>query len=326
MDRPREEPPTSPVPPPGAAPPPPPAPSAEAGAPARIPTEPTPSVAPAPTSPPPPASDPVIVARGVRRVFAEGQGLRSLDLEVPSGVIFGIVGPSGSGKSTAVRLLLGAEQPTEGELSVFGRHPSEFTRDDRRRIGFLPQTSVLYPDLSLRHNLDLAASMYGVPGRSRLLAFGKRRREARRRISDILDFLDLGDAQRTRLGDASGGEQRRLGLAAALVHDPELLVLDEPTTGVDPVLRRRIWDRLRTLRDGGTTVFVTTQYLDEANHCDEVALLTDGRVVHCASPQALRDEAFGPHPEDEDLTFDDVFVELVRRHRRRERQQEVARG
>jgi ABC-2 type transport system ATP-binding protein len=291
-----------------------------------------PSTPPPDTPPPPPGSadtppaalhdgdpdGPVIVAAGVERMFGPDQGLRSLDLSVPRGSIFGIIGPSGAGKSTAVRLLLGAEQPTAGDVFVFGRRPDEFTREDRRRMGFLPQMSVLYPDLSLRHNLDLAASMYGVPGRSRLLTFGKARRGARQRIDDILSFLDLDESQRTRLGDASGGEQRRLGLAAAMVHEPDLLILDEPTTGVDPVLRRKIWERLRTLRDEGTTVFVTTQYLDEANHCDLVALLADGRVVTCESPAALRTEAFGPDPADPDATFDDVFVELVRRHRRKE--------
>jgi ABC-2 type transport system ATP-binding protein len=257
----------------------------------------------------------VIVTREVHRTFGEGQGLRSLDLTVPPGSIFGVVGPSGSGKSTAVRLLLGADEPTEGEVWVLGRRPMDFTRDDRRRIGYLPQSTVLYPELSLRHNLDLAASMYGVPARSRLLAVGKRRREARRRIDDLLAFLELDGSQRTRLANASGGEQRRLGLAAALVHAPELLILDEPTTGVDPVLRRRIWERLQELRDDGTTVFVTTQYVDEATNCDRVAFILDGRVLTVGSPEELRREAFGARPPDEDTTFDDIFVELVRRHR-----------
>jgi nucleotide-binding universal stress UspA family protein len=120
--------------------------------------------------------DPVIVAAGVERMFGPDQGLRSLDLSVPAGPSSASSVPPGSGKSTAVRLLLGADAPTEGEVYVFGRRPSEFTREDRRRMGYLPQSSVLYPDLSLRHNLDLAASMYGVPGRSRLLTFGKARR------------------------------------------------------------------------------------------------------------------------------------------------------
>jgi ABC-2 type transport system ATP-binding protein len=259
---------------------------------------------------------PVIVAADVHRPFGDGHGLRALNLTVDPGVIFGIVGPSGSGKSTTVRLVLGADRPTEGDLWVFGRRPVDFTRDDRRRIGYLPQHTVLYPELSLRHNLDLAASMYGVPARSRLLAFGKRRRAARQRITDTLDFLDLTDEQGTRLGDASGGEQRRLGLAAAMIHEPELLILDEPTTGVDPVLRRKIWERLSHLRDGGATIFVTTQYVDEASHCDLVALLVDGRVLTVDSPEALRRQAFGAYPTQEDATFDDVFVELVRRHRR----------
>jgi ABC-2 type transport system ATP-binding protein len=271
-------------------------------------------------------TEPVIVAADVHRGFGDGQGLHALSLRVDPGVIFGVVGPSGSGKSTTVRLLLGSDTPTEGDVWVFGRRPADFTRQDRRRIGYLPQSSVLYPDLSLRHNLDLAASMYGVPARSRLLAIGKRRRAARQRVTDILEFLELTHAQRTRLGDASGGEQRRLGLAAALVHEPELLVLDEPTTGVDPVLRRRIWDRLRQLRDTGTTIFVTTQYVDEASHCDLVALLVDGRTLTVDTPEALRRQAFGAYPPtDEDTTFDDVFVELMRRHRRREAE-EASRG
>jgi ABC-2 type transport system ATP-binding protein len=262
--------------------------------------------------------EPVIVTREVHRTFGEGQGLRSLDLTVPPGSIFGVVGPSGSGKSTAVRLLLGADEPTEGDVWVLGRRPVDFTRDDRRRIGYLPQSTVLYPELSLRHNLDLAASMYGVPARSRFLALGKRRREARRRIDGLLEFLELEGSQRTRLADASGGEQRRLGLAAALAHAPELLILDEPTTGVDPVLRRRIWERLQQLRDDGTTIFVTTQYVDEATNCDLVAFILDGRVLTVGTPEELRREAFGVHPPDEDTTFDDIFIELVRRHRVRD--------
>jgi ABC-2 type transport system ATP-binding protein len=262
--------------------------------------------------------EPVIVTREVHRTFGEGQGLRSLDLTVPPGSIFGVVGPSGSGKSTAVRLLLGADEPTDGDVWVLGRRPVDFTRDDRRRIGYLPQSTVLYPELSLRHNLDLAASMYGVPARSRFLALGKRRREARRRIDGLLEFLELEGSQRTRLADASGGEQRRLGLAAALAHAPELLILDEPTTGVDPVLRRRIWERLQQLRDDGTTIFVTTQYVDEATNCDLVAFILEGRVLTVGTPEELRREAFGVHPPDEDTTFDDIFIELVRRHRVRD--------
>jgi ABC-2 type transport system ATP-binding protein len=262
--------------------------------------------------------EPVIVAADVHRTFGDDHVLRSLDLRVQPGVIFGVIGPSGAGKSTVVRLLLGLDHPSSGDVWVFGRRPTEFTREDRRRIGYLPQATVLYPDLSLRHNLDLTASMYGVPARNRFLAVGKRRRAARRRIDGLLEWLDLTEEQSTRLGDASGGEQRRLGLAAALAHEPDLLVLDEPTTGVDPVLRKRIWERLRELRDGGTSIFVTTQYVDEAVHCDLVALLIDGQLLTVDTPEALRRQAFGAHPpEDADTTFDDVFVELVRRHRRR---------
>jgi ABC-2 type transport system ATP-binding protein len=264
-------------------------------------------------------AEPAIVARGVRRLYGE-QGVHDLDLEVPAGTIFALIGPSGSGKSTTVRMLLGLETPEEGELRVLGTDPGGFAQQDRKRIGYMPQSMALYRDLSLRHNLQFAASLYGLPWRGRW-ARSDGGKAARTRVEDTLAFLGLTDSQRTRLRDASGGEQRRLGLAAALIHEPSLLVLDEPTAGIDPMLRREIWDRLWELRDRGVTIFVTTQYVEEAAHCDIVAILANGVPIVEDSPDGLRRRAFGDHPPAES-TFDDVFVTLLRRHEdelRRER-------
>ncbi|MDX1620241.1 MAG: ABC transporter ATP-binding protein [Nitriliruptorales bacterium] len=235
----------------------------------------------------------VVVAEHVTREFADDGGVWDLDLEVPRGLIFGLVGPSGSGKTTAVQLILGLLEPDDGELTVFGQDPTELSREDRARIGYLPQESVLYPELSLRHNLHFVASTYGMPWRPRFLPKSDAGKKARRRIDEVLELLDLENRRRHRLADLSGGEKRRLALATALVHDPDLLVLDEPTTGIDPVLRQDLWRHFAALRDDLRTMFVTTQYVSEAAYCDLVALMVDGRVLTVGTPGDLQEDAFG---------------------------------
>jgi ABC-2 type transport system ATP-binding protein len=265
-----------------------------------------------------PAGRRAIAARDVRYLYGDGDdgadGLRALSLDVPYGKIFGLVGPSGSGKTTAVRLVLGLLEPQAGELSVLGTTPSKFTTSDRESIGYLPQLPVLDPNLSIEHNLHFVASLYGMPWRASWLP-GKKRRASRESFRRALELVGLQDKGRTRLGDASGGEQRRLGLAAALIHDPTLLVLDEPTAGIDPVLRQSLWHQFGRLRDDGRTLLVTTQYVTEADYCDVVALVIDGHVRHIGTPAQLRRAALGDAGAD--ATFDEVFVELVAREDRR---------
>jgi ABC-2 type transport system ATP-binding protein len=263
----------------------------------------------------------VIRAEHVMLTFDGNAGLHDLGLSVPPGTIFGVVGPSGSGKTTAVRLILGTQVPESGSLSVFGRSPDRFSPADRRRIGYLPQAPALYPELSLRHNLNLAASLYGLPWRSRFWPT-KAGKAARKRLADTLEFVGLTEQQGTRLRDASGGEQRRIGLAAALIHEPDLLVLDEPTAGIDPMLRHRIWGRLAELRDDGVTLLITTQYVEEAADCDLVAVLVDGRTLVVDTPAGLRKRAYRDAPAPEGSTFNDVFVRLITQYQAQDNAQD----
>lgn len=213
--------------------------------------------------------------------FGEERAVDSLSFAVEEGTIFGFIGPSGSGKTTTVRLLTGVQSPTEGTVRVMGADPTRFGRTERAQIGYMPQLSVLYPHLSLWENLNFAASMYGMSLRRRA------------RLREVLDLVDLTGHERKRFRDASGGMQRRLTLAATLVHSPSLLFLDEPTAGIDPVLRRRLWDHFEALRDEGRTLFVTTQYVGEAAYCDRIGLLAEGRLVAVDTPDGLRRRAFG---------------------------------
>jgi ABC-2 type transport system ATP-binding protein len=224
----------------------------------------------------------VVVAAGISKRYGETDVVKDVSFEVERGQIFGIVGPSGSGKTTLIRMLLGVLRPTTGDLHVFGRQPAKFRRCDREHIGYMPQQFVLFPELSVMENLHFTASIYGVSWFTR----GKRLRAA-------LDFVELWDARSRPASLLSGGMQRRLELAATLVHNPELIVLDEPTAGVDPVLRAKFWDHFRQLRDGGRTIIATTQYVTESEYCDRVAVLKDGGLLTIGTPDEIRREALG---------------------------------
>lgn len=225
---------------------------------------------------------PVISAKGLTKEFAPETGVFDMDLDVAKGTIVGLIGPSGSGKTTTVRMMAGLLAPDSGTVEVFGETPTNFRSDTRANLGYMPQSAVLYPDLTLAQNLRFAASLFGLNTRLR-----------RRRIKELVEFVELDGAMKRLPREASGGEKRRVALAAALVHSPDLIFLDEPTAGLDPVLRKKFWERFEDLAEAGRTLVVTTQYVGEAAYCDLVGVLADGRLLILDTPDGLRKAAFG---------------------------------
>ncbi len=224
----------------------------------------------------------VIEIAGVTKTFGSTTVIDDLSLSVPAGQIYGLIGPSGCGKTTTVRLLMGLLAPESGQVRVMGVDPRQFTTHHRELIGYTPQGFYLYPTLTVAENARFVAGMYGM---------GWLR--SRRRVREVLEFLELWPARKRLARDISGGMQRRLALACALLPHPSLLIVDEPTAGLDPVLREKIWTFLRQLRDQGTTILMTTQYIDEADDCDTVAIMTRGQLAALGSPEELRHQAMG---------------------------------
>jgi ABC-2 type transport system ATP-binding protein len=226
------------------------------------------------------AASPIVSAHDVTKAFGDTAVIKGVDLHIDQGSIVGLIGPSGCGKTTTVRLLTGLLEPSAGRCEVFGTPSLGLTATQRQRIGYLPQLPALFPDLSLWENLSFHASMYGLRLRRRV------------RLEHVLEWVELEEHRRKKVREVSGGMQRRLALAAAFVHDPELVFLDEPTAGIDPILRAKFWEQFRAMRDDGRTMCVTTQYVGEAAYCDYVGLLSDGELLMVDTPDNLRRAAF----------------------------------
>ena len=217
-----------------------------------------------------------IRARGLGKRFGALQAVDGVDLSVARASVYGFLGPNGSGKSTTIRMLCGLLTPSAGDIEVLGLRIPEQAEALRRRIGYMTQKFSLYEDLSVRENLLFLASVQGLPRAAR-----------RQRVDALLETYDL-QAQASQLaGTMSGGQKQRLALAGAVVHAPELLFLDEPTSAVDPESRRGFWERLFDLADAGTTILVSTHYMDEAERCHRLAILDNGRLVADGTPADL---------------------------------------
>lgn len=224
----------------------------------------------------------VIEAQELRKDFEQTVALRSLSVTVASGELFGLVGPDGAGKTTTLRLLAGLLTPTDGRATVVGYDLESDREAIKPHIGYMAQEFSLYGELSVTENLQFFADLHGLS-----------RQVYRERSERLLEFAALSDFQDRRAQDLSGGMKKKLALAATLIHEPPLLLLDEPTTGVDPISRREFWRILTELNVEGTTVVVSTPYMDEAERCQRVGLLYAGDLVVCDEPSAIRDQVPG---------------------------------
>jgi ABC-2 type transport system ATP-binding protein len=215
----------------------------------------------------------VVRASGLSRRFGSLWAVRDVSLEIARGEVFALLGPNGAGKSTTIRMLCGLIDPTGGEAMVAGFDLRKDTERIKEHIGYMTQRFSLYEDLTVEENLAFYAGIYGIPWRVR-----------RARVREALERAGLVDRRRQIVGTLSGGWKQRVGLASASIHDPPLLFLDEPTAGVDPVSRREFWDRIHGISSAGTTIIVTTHYMDEAERCHRLAFILAGRLLDVGTP------------------------------------------
>jgi ABC-2 type transport system ATP-binding protein len=236
-----------------------------------------------------PCESEVICARQLNKQFGEFS-VTDLSFDIPRGTIFGFIGPSGSGKTTTIRLLTGTYKPTSGEVRVLGQSPARFTRRTREQIGYMPQLFFLYPHLSVWENMNFVASLYGM------------RITNRYRLNELLELVELQNDRNKLVRDLSGGMQRRLSLAATLVPNPKLIFLDEPTAGIDPVLRNKFWEYFKKIREEDRTFFITTQYVGEVTYCDLVGVMDNGRLLMVDTPSGIRYQVYGGNIVDLETT------------------------
>src|SRR6184192_3846036 len=222
-------------------------------------------------------TEPVIVLDQLSKSFGNVHAVRDLSLQIEAGTIFGFLGPNGAGKTTTMRMLCGLTHPTGGRAAIEGANAWTERQKVRTRFGYVPQSFSLYRDLTVLENFRFFGGAYGMPGA-----------EMERRIERLLGVIDLRTKRDATAENLSGGMRQLLAIGCALVHDPSVLFLDEPTRGLDPVHRQQIWDLLYDLSNKGKTIFVTTHYMDEAERCTEVGFIEDGRLLAKASPRALK--------------------------------------
>jgi len=229
----------------------------------------------------PGCDSPFVQVDRVSMRFGPAEAVRDVSFDIPRGTIFGLVGSDGAGKSTLLRMIATMIRPTSGTIRIDGLDAVSERKRVKERIGYMPQRFGLYQDLTVGENIDFFLNIYGIRGAER-----RKRRERYLGFSNLLPFLDR------QAGNLSGGMKQKLGLACVLVHEPGLLILDEPTNGVDPVSRREFWDILQNMKKAGMTLLVSTAYLDEGEKCDRLALMHAGVLLEQNAPAVLR----GDHP------------------------------
>ncbi|WP_434052877.1 MAG: ABC transporter ATP-binding protein [Roseibium sp.] len=223
-----------------------------------------------------PDRDIVVRATGLVKKFKDFRAVDGLDLVIERGMIYGFLGPNGCGKTTAMRMLTGLLTPTEGTVEVLGLSVPKDAETLKYKIGYMTQTFSLYGDLTVQENLNFMATIYGLAGQQR-----------KQRIGEVMERYDLTDLKGRFAGKMSGGQRQRLALATAVLHEPQLLFLDEPTSAVDPESRRHFWEQLFDLVEGGTSIIVTTHFMDEAERCHKIAILEAGQKRADGAPKEL---------------------------------------
>src|SRR5690606_5097690 len=231
-----------------------------------------------------------VSVRHISKSFGKHQVLKDINLEIYEGEIFGLLGPSGAGKTTLVKQLSGLDTPTSGENYIFQEKMPDLKLINR--IGYMAQSDALYEELSAKENLQFFAELYGLKGTKQS-----------QRIKEVMKLVQLLDHINKPISTYSGGMKRRLSLAIALLHEPEILILDEPTVGIDPVLRKSIWGAFYELKQQGTTLIVTTHVMDEADKCDRLGLIREGKLIAVGTPQQLKEETKTTSIEDAFLAY-----------------------
>jgi ABC-2 type transport system ATP-binding protein len=226
----------------------------------------------------------------VTRAFGSRAVIRELSLEIERNEIFGLLGPSGSGKTTLVKLIAGIDEASSGEVTLLGSKLPKLSMLER--IGYMAQSDALYGELSANENLAFFAALFGLKG-----VRGKER------MTYVMELVGLADAMKQQVNSYSGGMKRRLSLAIALLHEPEVLILDEPTVGIDPLLRKSIWSELEKLSAQGTTIIVTTHVMDEADKCHRLGMIREGTLIAVGTPETLKNETGSATIEDAFLHY-----------------------
>jgi ABC-2 type transport system ATP-binding protein len=235
----------------------------------------------------------VVAMQHISKSFGKQQVLKDIHLNIQEGEIFGLLGPSGAGKTTLVKQLVGLDLPSLGEIYLFQEKMPALKLIER--VGYMAQSDALYGELSAKENLQFFASLYGLKGKKQ-----------QQRINEVMEIVQLTDHLTKLVSNYSGGMKRRLSLAISLLHKPRLLILDEPTVGIDPVLRKSIWKAFDSLKKNGTTIIVTTHVMDEAEKCDRLGLMRDGSLIAVGTPKELKEQTNSESIEEAFLVYGGV--------------------